>query len=243
MSESPEIAGSMPSVPQGQPLQHKPNPVYAWVFVGFFLCAVCLLGFPKYANTDPLGTGIFDGMGLTVLLLAISGLCNGVARRVGRNRPPKATEAGTGLGVTRRKRRSNSVGVGLFFALFGVCLLVFPGATTQINGAGLLMLLIGLISLSTVVFRRSRESRRGEAAEARSGPEAQGRRRKSNGMGVSFFWLLLGVYWLAFPQGTSMDAFSRGFFYGMGFIILLFAIMALSSGVSRRMTRRVSPGE
>lgn len=71
MSESPEIAGSMPSVPQPKPLQHMSPPGNSWVFVGLVLCAVSLLAFPKYAQTDNLGTGIFDGMGLLLLLFAI----------------------------------------------------------------------------------------------------------------------------------------------------------------------------
>lgn len=238
----------MPSVPQHKPLQHKPMPGNSWVFVGFFLCAVCLLGLPKYANTDNLGTGIFDGIGLIVLLLAIIGLCSGVARRVGRNRPPKGAEAGSSSDVTRRKHRSNGIGVGLFFLLFGGFLLAFPEAanmgdlSAKMEVAGLLLFLIGLVGISTTVSRHSRENRRVEAAETRTGSGVQGQQRRSNGIGVSLFFLLLGGYLLAFPQGTSMDAFSRGIFYGMGLIVLLIAIMALSSGVARLITKRLSPG-
>jgi hypothetical protein len=103
MSESPEILGSMPSVPQHQPLQHRPMPGNAWGGVGFFLCAVCLLVLPHYAgtDTDTLGTGMFDGIGLIVLVLAITGLWSGVARRVGRNQAPKGAESGSSSDVTR----------------------------------------------------------------------------------------------------------------------------------------------
>ncbi len=51
------------------------------------------------------------------------------------------------------------------------------------------------------------------------------------------------MYLLAFPHGTSMGALSRGIFYGLGLIVLLIAIIALSSEVYRRITGAVSPGQ
>ncbi len=115
--------------------------------------------------------------------------------------------------------------------------------STKIYGAGLIVLLIGIIRIYIALLRRSRDRRLLEAAEAGSGSGAQGRQRRSNGIGAGIFFLLFGVYLLAFPHGTSMGALSRGIFYGIGLIVLLIAIIALSSEVYRRITGAVSPGQ
>jgi hypothetical protein len=259
MSELPDTIESMPSEPQQKSLQQtpsqpKPKPVNLGALIGFFLCAVCLLAFPKYANLDNLGTGIFYGMGLMVLFMWIIWLSSEVARQVSarqvrRNKPSKATEAGPGSGTPRRKRRLYSIVVSILCILVGLCLLAFPGETnmgdlsTQIYGVGLIVLLVGIIGLSTALSRRSRDRRLLEAAAAGSDTRAQEQQRRSNGIRAGIFLLLFGVCLLALPQGTNMGALSRGIFYGMGLIVLLITIIALSSTVSRRITGTVSPGQ
>src|SRR5437879_5626521 len=97
MSESSEFIGSMPSMPQPEPRQQtsqqKPKPSNVGNFIGFFLCAVCFLVFPTYAHTDDLGTGIFYGMGMMLILLLVLVLCSWLAKRIGKKKPPKATKA------------------------------------------------------------------------------------------------------------------------------------------------------
>jgi hypothetical protein len=253
MSEPSEFIGSMPSIPERKPLQQtpaqqKPRPGNLGVGIGFFLCAVCLLVFPTYANMDNLSTGIFYGMGFFVLLIAILGLINEVSRRVRKSKPLKAIEAGPGSGVPQRKRRSNGIGVGLFFFLFGAALLAFPGETDtgdlslKIYGAGLILMLIGIIGIGIGLSRRSRENRLLAAAEARSGSGVQGEQRNTDGFVGYIFIFLLGIYLLAFPQGTSIPALSKGIFYGVGLIMLLLAILGLCNAISRRVAHMVSPG-
>lgn len=249
MSELPDTIGSMPSEPQP-----KPKPINLGALIGFFLFAVCLLAFPKYANLDNLGTGIFYGMGLIVLFMWIIWLGSEVARQVsarqvGRNKPSKATEAGPGSETSRRKRRLYSIVVSILCILVGLCLLAFPGVTnmgdlsTQIYGLGLFALLIGILGLSTALSRRSHDRRLLEAAAADSDARAQEQQRRSNVIRAGIFFLLFGVCLLAFPQGTNMVALSRGIFYGIGLILLLIAIITLSSTVSRRITSTISPGQ
>jgi hypothetical protein len=82
MNGSPEIIGSMPSMPAQKPLQTRPSSSYTWVYVGFFLYAVCAVVFPIYANIGRMGTGIFDGMGFLILLIAIMTLSSGISRYI-----------------------------------------------------------------------------------------------------------------------------------------------------------------
>lgn len=242
MNESPEIVGSMPSVPAQKPLQHRPNLNYTPVYVGLLLYAMCAVAFPIYANTDRLGTGIFDGMGLIGLLIAVLGLLSEFIRRVRRNRPTQLA-AGSGLDTARQKNWSSNISIGLFFMVLGICLLVFPGATSLMNGTGLLILLIGFIVLSLGLSRRSAYNRARGTTAAGLKIGVQEQRRALNSISSGLYCLFLSIYFLVFPRGTGMDAFGKGLFYGMGFLTLFLAIMILGSGVSRYITHRVSPGK
>jgi hypothetical protein len=242
MNESPEIIGSMRSVPMQKPLQHRPSLNYTPVYVGLLLYAVCAVAFPIYANTDRLGTGIFDGMGLIGLLIVVLGLLSEFIRRVRRNRPTQLT-AGSSLGTARHKNWSSNISIGLFFMVLGICLLVFPGATSSMNGTGLLLFLIGFIVLFLGLSRRSAYHRAREITAAGLKTGAQEQRRASNSISSGLYCLFLSIYFLLFPRGTGMDAYGKGLFYGMGFLTLFLAIMILGSGVSRYLTRSVSPGK
>lgn len=124
MSEFPEVVGSMPSVPEHKPPQQKPKSSNLNIYVGFFLCAVCLLVFPRYVNTDNLNTGIFYGIGLVLLSLAIAGLCMGLSK----SRDNKSLEAAAKPARPRKRRGLYMTRLFFGLLLFGLYLLEFPTA-------------------------------------------------------------------------------------------------------------------
>ena len=98
MSELPEIAGSMPSKPEQKLSPQKPRSNNVGISVGFFLCAVCLLAFPRYANIDDLSTGVFYGIGFILLFIVVVSLWSGL-----RGSKSGATDSRTTL--TRPRKR------------------------------------------------------------------------------------------------------------------------------------------
>lgn len=239
MRESPEIVGSMPSIPMQKPPGHRLRLNYTPVYVGLLLYAVCALAFPIYTNIDRLGTGIFDGMALIGVLIAILGLLSEFIKRVRRNRPTSLT-ASSGLDRARKKNWSSNISIGLFFMVLGIALLLFPGTTSSMNGIGLLIFLIGFIVLFLGLSRRYAYNRARGTTSAGLKTGTQEQQRASNSVSSGLYCLFLSVYFLLFPRGTGMDAYGKGLFYGMGFLTLFLAIMILGSGVSRYITYRDS---
>lgn len=60
----------------------------AYLFIGLYFLAI-----PKIMNENGLAAGIFYGMGLTILSIAIMGLCNVVSRPTGKNASPGQTKS------------------------------------------------------------------------------------------------------------------------------------------------------
>lgn len=242
MSELSETIGSMPSVPQSEPRPQTPRPkpkaANREAALGFFLCAICLLAFPTYAHTDDLGTGIFYGMGLLILLLLVAALCGAVAERVSRNKPPKALAARPGTGKPQRLWRLNSILFGVVILFGGVFLLTSPDSTNlgDLSMVGLFLLILGIGVTFTSAVGYSRDNRHLAAAEAGAGSVAQ-EQQQSNRIRAVFYLLLLGAFLLALPREAGTNAFDRGLFYGIGLLLLFLAMMVLGSIVSRLISR------
>jgi hypothetical protein len=245
MSESPEFIGSMPSVPQRQsPPQmpeQKPGTSNLGGLVGFSFCAVCLLVFPFYAQTDALGTGIFDGMGAFLLFLTIVGSLRVLAKRAGTsNKPPKVAKARPATGSSRRVRQLNGILLGVALLLLGVYLLTSPDLV-DINIFGLFFLIVGIGVIFFAIVGIFHSRRRLADSESGSGPAALQQQQRSNTISSSISLLLAGICFLGLPRG--MSAFARGFLYGMGLLIVMLAMLVLGNAIFGRHSGPASPGQ
>jgi MFS family permease len=243
MSESPEFIGSMPSVPQHQlppPVpEQKPKADNRGAFIGFFLCAVCLFGFPSYAQTDDLGTGIFYGMGLFLLLIAFSGLLGILVKRGSKDRPPKARPAPR---KPRRVRQLNGILFGIVILLLGVYLLTSPDLV-DINIFGLFFLIVGIGVIFFAIVGIFRSRRRLAEFESGAGSAARSQQTKSQILLSGLYMLFAGACLFVFPRIMGANAFVRGFLYGIGLIILMLAMLVLGNALSMRRSAPVSPGQ
>jgi|GEM_PF-3052103 len=82
-SHKPLESTGMESESTISPRESKSNGLeigLAYLFIGLYFLAI-----PKIMNENGLAAGIFYGMGLTVLSIAIMGLCNVVSRLTGKN--------------------------------------------------------------------------------------------------------------------------------------------------------------
>src|SRR5216683_5642662 len=237
MNESSEVIGSMPSVPQPelrpQTSQEKQMPGNLMGLV-FFLWAICLLIFPVYAHIDDLGTGVFDGMGLTLIMLIVLALLATFARRSGKNRRSKTASARSGPKTPRRwQKMANGILFGMVFLLLGVYLLTSPDlGDLSIMGLFALALGIGVIFfvVSRSIFNQVRLSANRDGLENISVE----RQQRSNNLNVGVFFFLIGICALAFPPRASINAFACGIFYGMGLTLLLLALVILTIAVPRK---------
>lgn len=230
MSEFPEVVGSMPSVSEQKLPQQKPISNNLNAYIGFFLCAVCLLVFPRYVNTDGLNTGIFYGIGLVLLFLAVVGLWINLSK----NRGNKSLEVAA-KPARPRKRRGLYVSRFLFgLLLFGIYFLEFPTVTGFLWGVGLIALFIVMIVVYRVISRRAKSSKPLEAADIGSKSPTSQRKLGSNGLEVSIVYLLIGLFFLAIPKIGPMSDFIDGIFYGMGLIVVLMAILGLCNTIAKQ---------
>jgi hypothetical protein len=238
MNESSEVIGSMPSVPQPelrpQTSREKQMPGNLMGLV-FFLWAICLLVFPVYAHTDDLGTGVFDGMGLTLIMLIVLALLATFARRSGKNRRSKTALARSGPKTPRRwQKMVNGILFGMVFLLLGVYLLTSPDlGDLSIVGLFALALGIGVIFfvISRSVFNQVLLSTKRDRLENITIEQQQ----QSNNLNSGVFFLFVGICALAFPPRTSINAFACGIFYGTGLILLLLALVLLAIAVPRKL--------
>jgi hypothetical protein len=247
MSESPEFIGSMPSVPQRQsPPQmpeQKPGTSNLGGLVGFSFCAVCLLVFPFYAQTDALGTGIFDGMGAFLLFLTIVGSLRVLAKRAGTsNKPPKVAKARPATGSSRRVRQLNGILLGVALLLLGVYLLTSPDLV-DINIFGLFFLIVGIGVIFFAIVGIFRSRRRLAEFESGAGSAARSQQTKSQILLSGLYMLFAGACLFVFPRIMGANAFVRGFLYGIGLIILMLAMLVLGNALSMRRSAQVSPGQ
>lgn len=124
MGDSSGFIGSMPSIPPPKPQIRVPTQTAGetnlGAAIGFLFWSICLPTFPTYAQTDELGSGIFYGMGSFILFISIIGMCQALAKRMGRNRPAKASVKEQGLNVSRSPQWLSGVLVGIVLFLFGV---------------------------------------------------------------------------------------------------------------------------
>lgn len=238
MGELPEFIGSMPSVPEQKLLQQKTKSNNLNVYLGFFLCAVGLLIFPKYVNTDSLSTGIFYGIGFVLLFLAIAGVWTGLSK----SRGNKSLEA-TAKSAKLRKRRGLYV-TRLFFGLFlfGFYLLEFPTVTAFLWGVGFIALFVVMIVVYRVISRRVRSSKPLEVAGIESKSTASQQKSGSNGLEVSIVCLLIGLFFLAIPKIGPMSDFINGIFYGMGLIVSLMATLGLCNTLAKQFGNKALSG-
>ena len=138
---------SSTTIPKPELPPHRPRSSTIGVVVGFILCGIGFLAFPKYAPMLDLATGVFYGIGFIALLFGILTLCIGVFRRTD-SRPP------------RQSSRSGTIGAAVFVMLFGIIFLAFPKyapmsdlGTGVFYGIGLIVLLLGILTLCVGVFR------------------------------------------------------------------------------------------
>jgi Na+-transporting methylmalonyl-CoA/oxaloacetate decarboxylase gamma subunit len=235
MSEFPEVVGSKPSVPEQKSLQQKPKLNNLNGYAGFFLCAVFLSIFPKYANTDNLSTGIFYGVSFILLFLAIIGLWIGLSKNWG-NKSLYATAK-----PARPRKRWGLYVTRLCFGLilFVFYLLEFPTMAGFLWGVVFIALFITVIVVYRVLSRQIRSSKPLEAAGIESKSTKSQQKPGSNGLKVSIVYLLLGLCFLATPKIGPMSDFINGFFYGMGLIISLMAILGVCNTIAKQFGNKV----
>lgn len=235
MSEVPETIGSMPSVPQKKPQPQKSGPNNFGAGIGLLICVLCLVIFPKYANTNDLITGFFYGIGLIMMLLAIIQIRSSVSR----NRASKLSET---TQTARPRKRWELYISRLFFAsiIIIIYLLTFPTVTGLLWLIGFaLLLLVPVISYNVLSrYTKKRKPADGTATKSKN-PEQQPKQR-ANGTNLSIGFLLLSLYFLALPKIINLSDLFTGFFYGIGLSILLMAIIELYSAISKRLKRTTS---
>lgn len=248
MEESSEFIGSMPSVPQPEPstgnAQQRPAQNNLGLAIGMFLCALCLLVFPTYAHTDDLGTGIFYGVGGIMLSILLSAVCGSVMKRFGKGRPPASPSPGPRPAPKKNPwlQRLNELLFGVVLFLLGLFLLTSPGVPDlgYVSLLGLPVMVIGIGLLFFGIVRSIFGDGRAEAAEAAASPQE---RKQEEVITNGLVWLLIGGCFLAFPQFTSLSELFRGILYGIGLVMLLLALLVLSSGITRNIARRKSASQ
>ncbi|HEY0756516.1 MAG TPA: hypothetical protein VGD98_21365 [Ktedonobacteraceae bacterium] len=233
MSEATDSSGSMPSMPElensQQIEQQKPRAGQSGMIISLFLCSGCLLIFPTYARLDDLGTGIFYGMGLILLLMGIAVLVSRLAMRA-RASSVQTAEGRLRMRPARQRSGLNGVLAGVCLLLLGIYFLAFPEVSGLGNllWLGLVLLFLGITVCYAVVVGRRRAKR---LATAFGSVNSQQQLRRSNSIRGGIYIFFLGACFLAFPLGTSLNALSRGIFYGMGLVLVLAAIIGLNSAL------------
>lgn len=253
MNESPELIGTMPSVPQPQ-AQEKITPSQPRISgtsgrFALFLCALCLCIFPTYAHLEELSAGVFYGIAFVILIIVSTSLRREIARR--KQKAPSLagdSKASPGLDVLRKRQRSTSIGVGIgiLLLLIGVSLLVFPteiqigSASINVCGGSLFLVMIGIITIYVARMQQRRNRRLLAEAETQAKPGAVSASR-SNVLQSSLGILFTSLFVLALPQWENMNDLIRGICYGIGLMFFMLSLLALSSAISRRMAAASQP--
>lgn len=233
MSEWPEFVGSMPSVPEKKLSQQTPKSNDFSVITVLFLSSACFLVFPAYADIDMRSTGIFYGIGLSLLSLAILGLCSDLSRNRAA-KTPETTDNRTGLravwgwGLMLLR-------ICLFTLTFWLCLLAFLTGVDIFYGIGFATFLLAIITTITYQAnsRRVSSSKRSGMAITETNTITPQQKQASSGK-TAIVFLLFSLCLLAFPKILKIDDLIGGIFYGIGFTVLLMTMAAIGVGIAKR---------
>lgn len=239
MSEWPEEAiGTMPSVPQPKPLPQKPSANNnLGIGIGLLLCGLCLAAFPQYAPMNNMGTGIFYGMSLVFLLIAL------IIMGSGRNKRKLSEDKSRSINHRKMRR----IYINRFFVLLvilGLYVVAFPTTVALFYALGFMVLLSVIFVIYGIISRRAQKSKQLEVtqAEPHTG-ESQLRQTSSNvdrGLGLLFF-LLIALFLLVFPKFMENNDLIAGIFYGAGLVALLLTIMGITSEISKFFKKKAIP--
>jgi peptidoglycan/LPS O-acetylase OafA/YrhL len=200
--------------PKPEPPQPRPRSSTTGAAVGFILCGICFLAFPKYAPMLDLGAGVFYGMGLIIVSSGIGILAFAVFERW---KP----------GPPQQSSRSSTIGSTVSYILFSLCFLAFPEyvpmlalATGVFYGMGFTLLLFGVVVQGIGIVRGQN-------------PQPPRQNSRSSVIGSGLFGILVGIGLLVFPKYGLTADLGSGIFYGMGLIMLLTGILTLCTGLVR----------
>lgn len=242
MEESSEFIGSMPSTPQPEPQPAAPaqaartgNP---WNMVGLFVCGMCLLIFPTYAQLDDLAAGIFCGMGSLLLFFGFARMYQVLTMDARKNRSAQAVPARPGrISGGKKLRWINGVLFGVVLFLLGILLMLAPDMLS-INDGGLVSIglcimglaIIFLVALRYVSYKLTPIEKQGTGLETSTSSSVQGPKRAIR-IDNHVSMLIMIVCELAFVRyfNLNLSAFYRGVCYGIGLLWLLLMIIALNS--------------